>query len=78
MNKLEKIYQQCVGHNRYEKNWGRWVGELNYEKFAQLIIQECIEAVKTTSVTHANTTYDLSIIKATIAKSIESIEKHFE
>lgn len=51
---------------------------LNAKLFAELIISDCIEAVNNTSLTDANTTYELSLIKSTIVKSIESINRHFE
>lgn len=47
------------------------------EKFAELIINNCIEAVNNTSLTDVYTTYDLSLVKSTIAKSIESIQNKF-
>lgn len=77
-NKINNLYEQCLGEKRYEEKWGLWVGELDYEKFANLILQECIDAVKYTDTTHGYTTYDVGLIKATIAKSIESIENKFK
>ncbi len=47
------------------------------EKFAELIINNCIEAVNNTGLTDVYTTYDLSLVKSTIAKSIESIQNKF-
>lgn len=46
------------------------------EKFAELIIAECIEAVKQTKA-HALTTYDRDIVQSTIDRCIESIKQHF-
>lgn len=50
---------------------------LNANLFAELIISDCIEAVNNTSHTDVYTTYDLSLVKSTIVKSIESIRNKF-
>lgn len=48
------------------------------EKFAELIVKECITAVENTDRTHAYTTFDKQLIDATIIKSVQSINKHFK
>lgn len=47
------------------------------QEFGELIVQECLNAVEQTERTHAYTTFDLSLINATIARSKESIINHF-
>jgi hypothetical protein len=47
------------------------------QEFGELIVQECINAVEQTDRTHAYTTFDLSLIDATIARSKKSIINHF-
>jgi hypothetical protein len=51
---------------------------VDQKKFAKLIIDECIVAVKQTNTHHAYTSYDQNLIQATIGKSVEAIRKHFE
>ena len=50
----------------------------DYEKFASLIWQEAINTVKETPTHCAFTTYDLPIVKCTIDKSVEILEKKFK
>lgn len=51
---------------------------VDQKKFADLLIEECIVAVKNTNTHHAHTSYDQNLIQATIGKSVEAIRKHFE
>ena len=51
-------------------------GEL-LEKFADLLIAECIEVVKNTPTHCAYTTHDQSTVICTINKSVEELKKHF-
>ena len=54
------------------------VGGKTLEKFAELLIEACIEAVEKTGKQCALTTYDLNVIECTIAKSVQSIKDKFE
>lgn len=47
------------------------------QEYGELIVQECLRAIDETPRTHAYTTFDLSLVDATIAKSKESIINHF-
>ena len=47
------------------------------EKFAELLILECIDLVETTPRHCAFTTYDLSTVECTIQKSSERLHEHF-
>ena len=49
----------------------------DHEKFAELLILECIDLVETTPQHCAYTTYDLSIVECTIQKSSERLHEHF-
>ena len=53
-------------------------GNFDHNKFAELIINECISAVQNTSLAHAYTTFDLALIKGTIDKCVESIKTEFD
>ena len=48
-----------------------------YEKFAELIINECITAVKNTPKHCAYTTFQESIVDCTVDMSVQSIKQHF-
>lgn len=54
------------------------VGGKTLEKFAELIVHECVEAVKETDTRHGYTTFDHGQIVSTIEKSVESILRKFE
>lgn len=47
------------------------------QKFADLMLAECIEVVKNTPLHCAYTTHDLIAVQCTIEKSIEELKKHF-
>jgi hypothetical protein len=46
--------------------------------FARQIVDECIDAVRNTDTRHAYTTFDKSLIDATIERSIMSIREKFD
>lgn len=48
------------------------------EKFANLIIDECVDAVKNTNKHHALTTYELNQVESTMEKSIHAIKERFK
>lgn len=54
------------------------VGGKNLERFAELLIQECIDVVSTTPTHCAMTTFQTGIVKCTIDKSIEALQNHFK
>lgn len=47
------------------------------EKFAELIFQECVNAVENTPTHCAYTTFQLGIVECTIDKSVETLYNHF-
>lgn len=53
------------------------VGGETLEKFAELLIKECIITIAKTPAHCANTTYQLGIVECTIAKSVEALEEKF-
>jgi hypothetical protein len=53
------------------------VGGETLEKFARLLIAECIDAVKNTPTTAAFTTFDKAVVDNTIANSVKAIEQRF-
>lgn len=52
-------------------------GEL-LEKFADLLVQECIKTVEETPTHCAFTTHDLSMVQCTIDKTIETLKEKFK
>jgi hypothetical protein len=54
------------------------VGGKILERFAELMLEECIVAVENTSIQCAYTTHDLPVVKCTIDKSVDALREHFE
>ena len=54
------------------------VGGAVLEKFAELMLAECIRVVEDTPKHCAFTTFQASIVECTIAKSVEMLSLHFE
>lgn len=54
------------------------VGGKILERFAELMLEECIVAVKNTGIQCAYTTHDLPVVKCTIDKSVDALREHFE
>jgi len=48
-----------------------------YEKFAELIIKECIDTVDKTNTHHVLTTFDDGLVRTTMAKTKTAIREHF-
>jgi hypothetical protein len=69
---LKEIALQAGGSHYPE------VGGATLEKFAELLIEACIEAVENTGTQHAFTTFDKGMIDATIDKCAQSIRDTFD
>lgn len=54
------------------------VGGAVLEKFAELMLAECIRVIKTSPKHCACTTFQESIVDCTVAKSIQILKEHFE
>ena len=54
------------------------VGGATLEKFAELLIEECIQVVKDTPLHCAKTTFQQDIVKCTIDQSVEALRTHFK
>ena len=48
------------------------------EKFAELLIEECIRVVEATPMHCATTTFQEGIVKCTITESVKTLKEHFE
>lgn len=48
------------------------------EKFAELLIEECIQVVEATPKHCAMTTFQEGIVKCTISESVKTLKEHFE
>ena len=70
--KIKKIALE-IGGSHYPE-----VGGELLERFADSLINECIEVVKETPIHCAYTTYDLGVVKCTIEKSVEKLQEHFK
>ena len=65
--RIKKIALEC--YNPYSN--------FDQQKFAELIINECITAVKNTPKHCAYTTFQESIVDCTVDMSVQSIKQHF-
>ena len=52
-------------------------GHIDIEKFAELIVNECIAVIQHIDFHDAHTTYDLGLVKSTIAKCQTRLKDHF-
>lgn len=66
-NKIKELALEC--YNPYST--------FDHEKFAELIIKECIKVVEQTPTHCAFTTYDYSTVTCTISKSVEILKSEF-
>ena len=57
---------------------GRWMSVMDVEKLIELTVRECIESIDQTPTHCAYTSYDLSIVKCTLEKSIDKLHMDFE
>lgn len=69
---MNKIFRELSKRARIQM-----ASDARLQEFGELIVNECIQAVEQTNRSHAHTTFDISLIDATIAKSKESIINHF-
>ena len=69
---MNKIFRELSKRARIQM-----ASDARLQEFGELIVNECIQAVEQTNRGHAHTTFDISLIDATIAKSKESIINHF-
>jgi hypothetical protein len=53
------------------------MNELNVEKFAELIVRECIDCINKTDKGYIFTAQDAGVIGAAHNRSIKTIKKHF-
>jgi len=73
----ERIDKLLVKAGAYFGGEGVEYSNFDPKKFAELIIQECIEAVENTPTHCAYTTFQLGIVECTIDKSVETLYNHF-
>ena len=69
---MNKIFRELSKRARIQM-----ASDARLQEFGELVVKECIRAVEQTSRTHAHTTFDKSLIDATIEHSIKSINNHF-
>jgi hypothetical protein len=75
MNERIKLLAEQAGI--YELNLSDETEYWIMEKFAELLLLECIELVETTPRHCAFTTYDLGTVECTIQKTSERLHEHF-
>jgi replication initiation and membrane attachment protein DnaB len=73
--RVEKLAELCgfrPSPSIYDRNQS-----FDIEKFAELIVKECLTAIDNTDTTHIYTTFDQSMVMGTIEKSKKAIKEHF-
>jgi hypothetical protein len=56
---------------------GKWMGIDNIEKFTNLLLNDVIATIQQAPNACAYTTFDLSIVKCTIASSVNTLKEHY-
>lgn len=56
---------------------GRWIDVNDLPSYAESLVRECISVVQNTPTRHAYTTFDLDLVKTTIAASVDHLHRHF-
>ena len=56
---------------------GKWLSVDELENYTKTVIDECLSVIKQTPINSAYTTFDLDMIKGTIAKSVATGKQHF-
>jgi hypothetical protein len=73
---MKQVYKEIAlqaGGSHYPE-----VGGELLEKFADLLIKECLATIESTPKHCAYTTHDLGTVNCTIAKTIEHVKQKFE
>lgn len=68
-DRIRELYYECQDESQST--------EQCYQKFAELLILECIELVETTPRHCAFTTYDLGTVECTIQKASERLHEYY-
>ena len=74
---MKEYVQEVLNSGKFTDTSGRWISQDNLVILSENIVNECIEAVKNTDLRHAYTTYDRSLIEATVERSVQSIKDKF-
>lgn len=56
---------------------GKWMGIDNIEKFTNLLLNDVIDTIQQAPNTCACTTFDLSVVKCTIASTVKTLKEHY-
>jgi hypothetical protein len=71
----QKIYDIALqaGGSTYPEVGGRIL-----ERFAELMLEECVTAIKNIGTQCAYTTHDAGVVQCTIQKSVDALRDHFK
>ena len=70
-NRIDQLREQCAIECM-------GVRQFDEQKFAELLIRECLEAIEKTPKHLAHTTYELSLMSASIREVSETVKRHFQ
>jgi hypothetical protein len=71
-NKIKELALEAGGSTYPE------VGGRILERFAELMLEECVIAIKNTGTQCAYTTHDAGVVQCTIQKSVDALHDHFK
>ena len=71
-NKIKELALEAGGSTYPE------VGGRILERFAELMLEECVIAIKNTGTQCAYTTHDAGVVQCTIQKSVDALRDHFK
>jgi hypothetical protein len=56
---------------------GKWMSIDNIEKFTNLLLNDVVATIQQAPNTCAYTTFDLSVVKCTIASTVKTLKEHY-
>ena len=71
------VFDVVVDLRKDSATFGKWVSVDELENYTKTVIDECLSVIKQTPTNNAYTTFDLDMIKGTIAKSVATVKQHF-
>ena len=76
-DRIRELIEQTTKHYPATESSGEF-STFDKEKFAELIVQECLGVLKSYNVKCAITTFDLSMVECARMRLIQGIEEHFK
>lgn len=74
------LAEEIVSQRKYDDymEYKQSLMDQTMNKFAELIVRECIQVISNTDTRQSFTTYDLGLVQATMVKIQNNVKKHFK